>query len=441
MAQDDFFGNISVDITNNQDPNKKFQVLGSLSQKIGFGLEQPSDMFARNKRQLSKVETILFTQLDTKLGNDVHLRVSAKLYHDEIYRLGDDGEYSSAEISRFRNRFEVRDLYLEKSFDNGLYVKFGKQVLAWGQAEYLRVSDLINIEDQYTFGQQDLEDIRLQVPALLVSFTRGAWTFDNVVTYKAGRNKTSPKGDEFDQLIALRDQFSLGRVKPDQELEYFLRASTHYSRGDLEIVAADFNDNQLGFENFSLDISNNSPSLPLPNQINFTQQRMQALAASGNWVNGPWLVFAEAGRHFNKAITPSNAEQFNQLNGHNSFDQTLTVLGVEYNGFSNTLLSFEADNVVTNTRRFMPEQDINLLSFSTRAYWTALNQRLEVLAIWTKLADNAGRVGRLTINYDVSDSIDLGFLWVDYHGNSNSILFDYRNNDVVQIELSYNFQN
>jgi len=188
QAQDDFFGTIDVDLDSGADgDDRPYSLIGWITENVSYGLEDPGPLFSRQEKELNRVETSLFAQLDTGIGRSINLRISGKVYHDAIYQLRDDINFSEDERDKFRNRFKLKDFYLEGRTDSGLYLKIGEQILAWGMAEYLRVTDLINTEDQHTFGQQDLEDIRLQVPALLAIYSLGGWVLDGVVTYDAGR--------------------------------------------------------------------------------------------------------------------------------------------------------------------------------------------------------------------------------------------------------------
>ena len=230
-----------MDIDEADDRNSPFSILGWVTQELSYSYEQPAPPFSRTERQLSQVETSLYAQLDWQASDTLSFRFSGKAYHDAIYEIEEDTPFTSSERDLFRNRTEVRDFYLEKTFDNGLYLKAGHQIQAWGFAEYLRITDLINTEDQYTFGQQDLEDLRLQVPALQLSYSWQDWVLDGVVTYHAGFNDMAPDGDEFDQFIGLRqDNRIIDRQDPDNDSEIFVRASTHYADGDIQIVAGEF---------------------------------------------------------------------------------------------------------------------------------------------------------------------------------------------------------
>lgn len=403
-------------------------------QKVGYGLEAPGPLFSRQQRELNRVETNLFAQLDVPLSNNSAFRISGRALHDEIYRIKDNNAYTYDEVNEFRTRYEIRDFYFQKEFDNGLYVKIGNQILAWGQAEYLRVTDLINIEDQYTFVQQDLEDLRLQIPAALLNFDFGSWNIDAVYTYDADTNNLAPELDEFDPFIAFRSNgtFIIEEV-PEKEHEVFFRASTQLARGELQFVAGEFNDN--------LPTLVRMEALGSPNpSLYFSQNRMRALGFSVNWVEGSWLFYSEAAMHSGKRVRPNVDTFFEKVGGWDEKEQLLSVLGAEYNGFENLQLAMELDLV--HTRAHTPSMLLaeDQIGAGVRAFWTPLNQRLQILAVWNELIGSTGRVIRVSADYNWSDAIDFGLLWVDYQTESDSPFAPFENNDVIQLQLRYSFQ-
>ena len=117
------------------------------------------------------------------------------------------------------------------------------------------------------------------------------------------------------------------------------------------------------------------------------------------------------------------------------------MLGVEYNGFDNTVISFESDSIQTRDYSRNQLADKNQHSFGTRIYWTGWNDRLELLSVFNKLADSQGYVTRVSMEYDWTDSLNFGLLWVDYSAEENSNYYNYRNNNVLQFNLRFSFQN
>jgi hypothetical protein len=432
-AQDDFFNTIEVDV-DAASPSSAYSLVGWVSEKLAYGTQNPGPLFSRDQAQINRIETSLFLQVDAELASNSSLRVSGRAYHDEVYRFFDDTGYQPAEINELRNRYEVRDLYIESRLDNGLYVRFGKQILAWGLSEYLRVTDLVNIEDQYNFGQQDLENLRLQVPALLLSANAGDWLLDGVVTWQAGNDQIAPRGNEFDPFARLRNAgFGITLSEPEQDHELYLRASRQSSFGDIQLVLGDYNDNALSLQGID-DTQAIGP------QLSYAQNRMQAAGVAANHARGNWLLFGEAGLHLNKAVRPAFDLLPGAANGWAEKNQLLTVLGAEYSGYRNLLLSAELNNIHTRSHDPLMFGERDQLSFGIRAYWTALNERLQILGVVNELANDAGRLTRLSLNYNWSDHLDLGLMLVNYSFRDSSFFYDYSNNDVLQLQLRYNFQ-
>jgi hypothetical protein len=46
----------------------------------------------------------------------------------------------------------------------------------------------------------------------------------------------------------------------------------------------------------------------------------------------------------------------------------------------------------------------------------------------------------VSADYNWSDTIDFGLLWVDYQTDSDSPFAPFENNDVIQLQLRYSFQ-
>jgi hypothetical protein len=432
VAQDDFFTSIDVDIAETQ--SSDYSVIGWITQNASYGIEEPSQLFSRTDSELNGLQTSLYIQADGKLSEKSNFRISGKYYHDPIYQLKSDVPHSKEERDQLRNRLEVRDFYIDYQADNGFYFKVGNQILAWGLSEYVRVTDQINVEDQFAIAQQDLEDLRLPAPAALMSYRFNDWLLDTVVTYDADRNQIAPEGDEFDQFARLRNnRFALNRQDTKNMTEGFVRLSTQLSSGDLQIVAGEFNDNNLSVDNITA-VQSSEPS------VNFNQNRMRMIGAAVNWVEGAWLFYGEVGALYDVAVRPNAQSFFGQVNGWDQKDQTLAVAGIEYNGFSNLLLSLEIDSIHTQDHDSFMLAPVDQISVGARFNWSALNERLRVVGVWNKLANNWGRVSRLSIDYNWSDNLDLSFLWVDYNASSDSVFYAFRNNDVVQLQMRYNFQ-
>jgi len=431
-AQDDFFGNLDIDIAASASSadDSPFSILGWFSEKVAYAYEQPDSRFARNDEGFSRLESSLFVQADWEVNSTTNFRFSANAYRDKVYDYEDGFAYNAQEISEMRSRFELRDFYVETQLDD-LYVKLGNQIVAWGLSENLSITDLINTQNQYTFGQQDIEDLRLQVPAALLSYPIGEWTLDAAIVHGAGIHDVAKAGDEFDQYIRFRDPaVNLLELDPEQESEYVLRASTHYSNGDLSFVLADVNQNE-----YSIRAVDYLPDSSV--NVALQQDRMQAAAVYTSWATGSWLLFGETGMHWDKALLPANPFAGSTLFAK---DQWLTAAGLEYNGFRNLTLTFEADLVQTRDHDARLLADRREAGYSGRLLWNTLNDRIQVLTVFNRLPGNEGDVFRASVDYDWSDNLEIGLLLVTYDADVDTRLYDYRHNDIFQLQLRYSFQ-
>lgn len=432
-AQDDFFSTIDIAIEDESN-NGPVEFLGFVTQKVAYGFQAPPAIFTRSEEGINRIETSLYGQVDVEVDDKTAFRFAARAYHDEVFRWFDDRPYRPDEINDFRNRYEIRDFYLEHEFDNGVYFRLGNQMQVWGMSEYLRVTDLVNIENQFFLGQQDLENLRLQIPALQLSFSVGNWTVDNVITKQAGRNLMSPAGDEFDQFILFRDAgFAVLEQEVEHDSEIFFRASTQLSQGDLQVVAGEFNDNGLTLSRLEALRSTQPRAI-------FRQNRMRALGFSANWVEGSFLWFGEFGVHEDRAMQTNTANLLASVNGWEERDQVLGVVGLEYSGFRDLLLTLELDSIYTRDHNNTMLVDNFQLGGGIRAYKTLMNERVQIVAVYNELVNIAGSLARVSADYSVSDNLEVGLLWVSYDLDQATPFDVYRFNDVFQFQLRYSFQ-
>ena len=87
-------------------------------------------------------------------------------------------------------------------------------------------------------------------------------------------------------------------------------------------------------------------------------------------------------------------------------DQLRAMMGFDYAGFGNAILTFEIDHVRTYGTTEGLDVDTAETGFSARALWTSDDDRLTLQADWTRLPGNDGDIGRLSASYDLTDSIE-----------------------------------
>ena len=114
-------------------------------------------------------------------------------------------------------------------------IRAGKQIISWGVADGLRVTDLISPMDYTEFLAQDYDDIRIPVGALRVRFIHGAWNLEAVAV---------PVAEFFKLPTDPSNPWSVGplppEVKPDpvpKNMEYGARFSCFLGGIDFSLMA------------------------------------------------------------------------------------------------------------------------------------------------------------------------------------------------------------
>lgn len=433
-GDDDFFGDIDTSSFNTEAKvNEPLSTTGWFKQVFGYGLADPRNDFARSRAGMNKVESSLQLQTDWQASDKLSYRFSIRLLHDAIYQLDSDLNPSREELSDYENRIEYKDIFVDAQLSDKLYLRFGNQIIAWGEAETLAVTDVVSLKDNRTFGQADLEDTRLQVPAAKLSYYFDGFMLEGVITHNVGSDEQAPAWNEFDPFIGFRQlgmSIATTRVRNDQE--YFLRLRQEFSGGEWSLVLADANANELSLSKIDAQTEQT--------RLIYSQDRFQVLGISGNWTQGLWIFKAELGTHFDVAMAPKNALFFDAVNGWQNKNQLRSVLGFEYVGFGDASVTFELDYIRTSGDVEGLSVDKNQLGFNTRVFWQDENSEWTLQGDWTKIPDNNGDIFRASVDYAFTDAVKLGASVIAYQAHSaDRQLYNYRNNDVIKLSLKYAF--
>jgi hypothetical protein len=82
-------------------------------------------------------------------------------------------------ILKDRTGFQLREAYAYYS-DEQWDLRAGRQIIAWGVADGLRLTDIISPMDYTEFLAQDYDDIRIPVGGLRLRYSREKWSFEAV---------------------------------------------------------------------------------------------------------------------------------------------------------------------------------------------------------------------------------------------------------------------
>ena len=155
-----------------------------------------------------------------------------------------------------------------------------------------------------------------------------------------------------------------------------------------------------------------------------------------NILSGSWLFKSELA-HFDGLKYSTT--------GDKEFKRTDLLFGVEYNGITDTIVSYDISSrhIHSYDRRLMEEQNPLKKYDYQHAFRVSsdfVNATIKVnylISLYGEKLDEGG-FQRAWVKYDLLDGVNINFGVVDYIGGSK--LFDsIKDNDVVFLDISYSF--
>jgi len=451
--ESDDFEDVSVDLTaiQSKSQTRSFYTLGGfIKEDLGYSYgHEPDDII------LSKIRTTVNLSADFRLFSDWTSKIVWNGFFDYAYENFGREKFNDEILETNESESEIRDLFLDGSVTHWMRFKIGRQIIAWGQSDMGQINDMANPRDSRELGTVDLEDSRIPVTSTKLSFYLNTWELNLVALHEIRGNKLPAQGSEFDIFQTIT---SNGITVEDEELptetEAMIRIFKSFNGGDISFIWSDvYSDSpHLDFE--KLTIYNNRP---IAFSLTPRHKRIQTIGFSGNWVTGSWLFKTELARKSNTAIARSDIltqvkqvasttssftfnKDSNAITPWEEKDLTQWMLGFEYGGFDDITLSLETiiDKVENFEETLTGSEMSNMITLNLSHQ--ALNDLLTTRLVWVRFSENNGDLGRINIDYDLIDALNISGGIVVYEATETTAkLYPYRNNDRLFAALKYSF--
>ena len=334
-------------------------------------------------------------------------------------------------ILKERTGLELREAYL--SYAKGNFdLRVGRQIVVWGVADALRVTDCVSPFDYTEFLAQDYDDIRMPVNGLRAKYTRGSVTLEAVCNPVADFFvlPTDERNPWAIRLPSAPQPYTtdLESGKPEKKIknmEFGGRASVNLSGIDFSVSA--------------LRTWNKLPALcPALSgdgrtlHINGQYRRMTMLGADCSLPVGQFVLRAEVAEYIGEAQgrgLGQNAVRRNTLNalaGVDWYPGNDWNISVQYchkytSGNLATLSVYR--NAGLATARLSKELLHNTLKLSTFAY-------IDVAS--------GGIFNRLSASYSLNDDIELTAGYDYFQANKGKFAM-YGKNSEAWVKMKYSF--
>ncbi len=375
---------------------------------------QPDD------RGLTKLRVGSHLELDVEWAG-VEGHASGSGFRDLVYPIKKRNEFNHRVLQTYEADLEWDELWLRVSPLQTLDVQVGRQVVAWGRSETLRVVDVLNPIDNREPGVVDLADLRLPVAMTRIDYYPGRIGFTGIAIHEQRTDKQPEPGSEFfPSGIPLP-----GRERPSnggRDTEWALAVNGRFQGWDASLHWA--------------RVFADSPTLD-PDTGLLKQARITLVGATGNYVIGNWLLKGEVAR--NRGLRYFGIPR-------RRFARSDVLLGIEYYGLRDASLSIDVvarrlHGFEDQLKRVPDVAERNAFESAIRYSGSFWNDSLRV----TLLAVAFGEFGRDGSAYRASFSRELrsgliAELGVAVYEGGHSSLFDaFDENDRVFMSIKQSF--
>jgi len=330
-------------------------------------------------------------------------------------------------MDKSNDGFEFREAYINYSEDDW-ELKVGRQLIIWGKADGLRITDIINPTDYSEFLARDFDDIRIPVDALRFKFLGSDWEMEFVWLPLFQKNKFAPEESPWNtsksrENLETRYKKALGTEKKIGNSEFAFKFTRFFSGIDFSLSYFHTrDDNPVLVKSFVLDKTYITPEY----------KTMDFVGAEFSASKGEFVFRGETafyiGKYFNskKLKYTIKKNMFNWLAGADWYPGNDWTLSAQIT--DSFIMNYDS-KIETEEHKYI--STLNISKKLLRSTLTITN------LLYYDISEN-GTFNRLSADYALSDEFHLigGF---DVFTGSKGMFGSFSDNSQVWIKAKYSF--
>ncbi len=393
---------------------------------------------------------VLFTpEVNVDIGEVLQLNGIARFRGDSEDRLepGRPGEDSRDALSRRafigdNVDIELRELYLDIDLDE-VFIRLGKQQVVWGEADGLKVLDVINPQSFREYILPEFEDSRIplwsfngELPIGEESLFQLLWipdqTYDDIPDADAAFAFTSPRLAP--ALPAGTPLLSNDIRKPNS----FIADSDAGARFTTFLEGWELSANYF-FHTSDRPVVRRSIE---PGGIRLSQsyERTHLIGGSFNTAFSDWVLRGEAGYSSDRFfITGEEGDQEGERDGVAESGEASYVLGLDYQGFSDTLLSAQIfQSLITDYDEGIIQDRLET-SATFLFERNFMNETLKLSLLVIQGLNLGDGVAQTELDYQLSSNVNLTLGADIFYGDEDGLYGQFRKRDRVTFGVTVGF--
>jgi len=391
-----------------------------------------------------KVETIFQPELEIELPDGFNLTAIGRARWDTRDRLepGSPAQDTTDLISRrwLPNNdvdLELREFYLDAPIEIA-HLRIGKQQIVWGQADGMKVLDVVNPQDYREFILDDFQDSRIPLWTLAAEVPIDDFTAEFLWIPDQTYNDLPEAG----ALFALTAPQFVPRAVPG-----FTVIQRDPDRPNSAVADSDAGARLLGMIDgwdFSLNYLYHYDDNPVLRRqvqgsvVTITPEYERTHLVGGTFSNafGDFVLRGELGYSFNRFyLTDDQADS----DGVGESDNFSSVVGLDWYGMEDTLISAQlfGDYLTNDIEGLVRDQFASTASLLVRRKF--LDDDLEAEVIWLQSLNSGDGLVRPKVTYQINDTLSVWAGADIFFGTSKGVFGQFDDNDRVLLGFQMSF--
>lgn len=408
------------------------QIDWSVLERVDFSLTIDQEFSSSsNEGGTQKNQTTILPRFDLDLSDSMSLTVIARARLDTESALGFDGGNSHSD-------FELREFYLDAEWE-GAFWRLGKQQVVWGQADGLRVLDVVNPLELREFILPEFEDYRipLWIANAEVPINEN-WTAQFLLIPDQSYDELANRNSKFEirspQLVP----------EPPAGVPVTIERTNTPSRmlkdADAGVRLSAF----VGSWDLSLNYLYHYQDQPVLYQVHGesglsispSYERTHLLGGSFSNVFGDTTLRGELGYSSDRFFLSSNPADADGIIQSGEFSY---VLGLDYQGWRDWFLSAQVFQSTVNNRSGQMVRDKTNTTGTFLVNRNFLNDSVvaEILLIQSMNQDDG--LVQLSLEYEWSTNFRFTFGADIFFGSSSGLFGQFEENDRVSLGIEFGY--
>ncbi len=333
-------------------------------------------------------------------------------------------------ILKKQNGFELREAYLDYA-DDDWSLRLGRQLIVWGAADGVRITDLVSPMDLTEFLARDYDDIRMPVEALKFNYFLDEIKFEFVLVpiFKGFILPYNPKNP---WAIPMPSIPNINVVMlPENKPELKLKNSEFGGRIVFNLPGIDFSFSALHTFNKMPVLSKliSSDTLFISPEYN----RLTFIGADFSKPLGEFVIRGEVAFNINKKLVtiqpPTVLQKHNTINA---------LLGIDWFATGEWMFGLQIanENIMNYTDELEQKENTTLMTLNISK--NLLNNELKLSDFVYMDLNNGGFFNRFSADYSLNDDIHL-LMGYDHFQGEKGMFGIYKDNSEVWIKAKYSF--